>query len=189
MATTFAPNWTSLAWRGFASVLFGIVALAWPGMTLAALTLLFGAYAFADGVLALVVAIQRGRRPHRWLLVLDGILGIAAGVLTLLWPGITLLALILLIGIRSLLIGGFQIAAAIKLRRALPAPFLYALGGIASIMLGIFAFLWPGITAFALVTMLGIYSLVFGGLLLTLAIVVWRETRRERPRQGIPATV
>lgn len=185
----FAPNWTSLLWRGLASVVFGILALAWPGMTLAALVLLFGAYAFTDGVLALAVALQRGRRPHRWILVLDGLFGVSAGALTLLWPGMTLLVLVLMIGARSLLVGGLQIAAALRLRKAIPTPFLYALGGVASILLGIFAFAMPGVTAFVLVTMLGVYALVFGALLFTLSMVVWRETRRERPRHGMHAAV
>jgi uncharacterized membrane protein HdeD (DUF308 family) len=142
-----APNWTSLAWRGFASILFGIVALSWPGMTLGALILLFGAYAFADGVLALVIASQRGRRAHRGLLVADGVFGVVAGVLTFVWPGLTLLALVILIGVRSLFMGAVQIAAALRLKRALPSPVLYGLGGLASIVLAIAAYVVPAITA------------------------------------------
>jgi uncharacterized membrane protein HdeD (DUF308 family) len=181
-----APNWTSLAWRGFASVMFGIVALAWPGVTLGALTLLFGAYALADGVLALFVAMTRGRRRHRWLLVVDGLIGIGAGVLTFLWPGLTLLVLILMVGVRALLMGGAQIAAAVALRKSIPtsAVFLYALGGLCSIGLGIVAFAVPGITALVLVTMLAVYSLIFGGVVLALSIALWRESRRALPHDA-----
>ncbi|HVJ91687.1 MAG TPA: DUF308 domain-containing protein, partial [Labilithrix sp.] len=102
----YSPRWASLISRGVVSILFAIVAFAWPQVTLAALTILFGAYAFIDGVTALVVAVQRGSHPHRWLLVIDGLLGVAAGVITLFWPGITLLALVFVVGLRFLLSGG-----------------------------------------------------------------------------------
>jgi uncharacterized membrane protein HdeD (DUF308 family) len=179
-----APNWTSLAWRGFASILFGVLSLSWPGMTLAVLTLLFGAYALVDGALALVTAFQRGKRPHRELLVADGLFGIVAGILTFVWPGLTLLALVIIIGVRFLFMGAVQIAASIRLRRSIPSPILYGIGGLASIALGIAAFVVPGITAYALVTMLAVYALVFGGVLLAHAVVIWRESPR-----AVPATL
>jgi uncharacterized membrane protein HdeD (DUF308 family) len=172
------PNWSSLAWRGFASLLFGILALAWPGITLAALTLMWGAFAFVDGVLALVVAAQRGPRPHRALLVFDGLFGVAAGAVALLWPGITLLALVVVIGVRSMLMGGFQLAAAMKLRNVVGARVLYAFGGVCSILLAIAAFVMPGVTALVLVTMLAVYALVFGVVLIVLSLRIRRTTYR-----------
>jgi uncharacterized membrane protein HdeD (DUF308 family) len=166
----------SLAWRGIVSVVFGIVALAWPGVTLAALTFLYGIYAMVDGFFALIVAAQ-GKNPHRWLLVVDGLFGVGVGVVTLLWPGITLLVLVLMIGARFLIMGGLQIAAAIKLRKLIPSPILYGLGGLASLLLGVLTFVVPAVTALLLVTMLGVYSLFFGGVFLALGFVVWRATR------------
>lgn len=178
--TNINPNWSSLAWRGFVSILFGILALAWPGMTLAILTLMFGAYAFVDGVFALLFAFRRGQ-AHRWLLVVDGLLGIGAGVVALLWPGLTLLALIFIVGARAVIMGGFEIAAAIRLRTALPSPILLGIGGLASIVLGVLAFVVPGITALLLVTMLAVYALVFGVAMLVLAFRVRKETHRAEP--------
>jgi uncharacterized membrane protein HdeD (DUF308 family) len=175
----------SLAWRGIISVIFGVVALAWPGVTLAALTLLYGAYAMADGVFALIVAAQ-GKHDHRWLLVVDGLLGIGVGVVTMFWPGITMLVLIFMIGARFLLMGGLQIAAAIKMRKLIPTPILYGLGGLCSVILGALAFVLPGLTAVALVTMLGVYSLFFGAAFLALGFVFWRRSRRGTPG-GEPA--
>jgi uncharacterized membrane protein HdeD (DUF308 family) len=172
------PKWSSLLFRGIASLLFGIGALGWPGITLAALTLLFGAYAFADGVIALVVAIQRGPRPHRWLLVLDGLLGIGAGIVTLLWPGLTLLALILLMGARFTVMGALEIAAAIAMRQELSSPWLYGLAGVASILFGLLTFIMPGISALVLVTMLGVYALVFGVALIVLAFRIRHAAHR-----------
>jgi uncharacterized membrane protein HdeD (DUF308 family) len=162
-------KWPSLFFRGIASIAFGVIALAWPGITLAALTLLFGAYAFVDGIIALVVAVQRGARPHRWLLVVDGLLGIGAGVVTLLWPGLTLLALILLVGARFTVTGAFQIAAAIKLRHEMHAPVLYGLAGLASIAVGILTFIMPGLSALVLLTFLAVYAFIFGIVMLVLA--------------------
>jgi uncharacterized membrane protein HdeD (DUF308 family) len=175
----------SLAWRGIVSVIFGVVALAWPGITLAALTLLYGAYAMADGVFTLIVA-ARGKHPHRWLLVLDGALGIGVGVVTMFWPGITMLILIFMIGARFLIMGALEIAAAIRLRKLIPTPFLYGLGGFFSLVVGVLAFVWPGLTAVALVTILGVYALFFGGAFLALAVTVWRQSRRET-HAGTPA--
>ncbi len=179
------PRWSSLLFRGIASVLFGIGALGWPGITLAALTLLFGAYAFADGVIALVVAVQRGARPHRWLLVLDGLLGIGAGVVTLLWPGLTLLTLILLMGARFTIMGALEIAAAIALRHELRSPWLYGFAGAASILLGVLTFIMPKMSALVLVTMLGVYALVFGVSLIVLAFRV--RSAAHHPRHAAPA--
>jgi uncharacterized membrane protein HdeD (DUF308 family) len=173
-----APKWSSLFFRGLVSILFAILAFGWPGITLAALTLLFGAYAFVDGVTALVVAIQRGSQPHRWLLVVDGLIGIAAGIVTLFWPGITLLALVFVIGIRFIISGALEIAAAIKLRDELRSPVLYGIAGVASIALGVLAFVVPGLTALALVTMLGAFALVFGVMMLVLGFRLRRETHR-----------
>jgi len=144
------PRWSSLAFRGLASIVFGILAFAWPGITLTALALLFGAYAFG------------------------------AGIVTLFWPGITLLALVLIIGIRFIIMGAFQIAAAIRLHRELHTPVLYGLAGLASLVLGVLAFVVPQLTALVLVLMLGGYAFAFGIVLLALAF------RMRRVPHGIP---
>lgn len=172
------PSWSSLVFRGIASILFGIVAFAWPGVTLAALTLLFGVYALVDGVTALYVAIKHTEHKHRWLLVLDGLFGIGAAAVTLFWPGITLLALVFVVGIRFIVSGALQIAAAVEFRHELRTPVLYGIAGAASIMLGVLSFAVPGITALVLVTMLAAYSIVFGVMMLVAAARVRRETHR-----------
>jgi uncharacterized membrane protein HdeD (DUF308 family) len=177
----YTPRWGSLVFRGVVSILFAILALAWPGITLIALALLFGAYAFVDGVTALVVAAQRGPQPHRWLLVVDGIIGVAAGVLTLFWPKITLLALIFVIGIRFVVMGALQIAAAIQLKDELRTPVLYGLAGVASLLVGILAFVVPGITALAVLTMLAIYAIVFGVMMFVLAYRLRRAIVHHAP--------
>lgn len=174
--TLFTSRWSSIVFRGIASILFGIVALAWPTITLVALTLLFGAYAFVDGIVALAVAVQRGTRPYRWLLVVDGLCGIGAGVATLFWPGVTLLVLVLIIGARFVLSGGAQIAAALTLRKELSSPVLYFLAGIASLLVGVLTFAIPGLSALVLVTILGAYAFAFGIMMLVLAFRMRRSS-------------
>ncbi len=183
---TRVPSWSSLLFRGIASILFGIIAFAWPGITVKALVLLFGAYAFVDGVSALALAVQRGGRRHRWLLVADGLFGIGAGVVALFWPGITLLALVFVIGIRFVVSGVVEIATAFRLKDELEVPLLYGLAGVASVVLGILAFIVPGITALVLVTMLAAYALAFGIMMLVVAVRMRRPLHRA-PGRPLPA--
>jgi uncharacterized membrane protein HdeD (DUF308 family) len=161
-------NWWLVLLRGVAGILFGIITFVAPGISLAALVLLFGAYAFADGVLAIATAIRRRSADRWWLLLLEGIAGIAAGVVTLLWPGITALALLYLIAAWALVTGVFEIAAAIRLRKVITGEWLLALSGILSIGLGVLLVLAPGPGALALVIWIGAYAFVFGILLVAL---------------------
>src|SRR5213593_2631621 len=125
---TLVLNWWAVLLRGIAGVLFGVVTFIQPGISLVALVLVFGAYAFADGVLALVSAIRRHSTTDRWwVLLLEGLVGVAAGVVTLMWPGITAVALLYVIAAWALVTGGFEIAAAIRLRKAIDDEWLLAL--------------------------------------------------------------
>ncbi len=162
METLLTPRWSYLLVRGIASIVLGVLALAWPGPTLGVLALMFGAYAFADGIITILVAAKRGPAPHRWMVVIDGLIGVGAGVATLAWPGITLLTLLLLMGIRFLVAGFFQVATAVAMRRELDAPFLYGIGGAASVVLGLLTFIMPSASALIIVTFLGIYAIMFG---------------------------
>jgi len=166
-------NWWVLLLRGIAGIVFGVLTFIWPGLSLAALVLLFGAYAFADGVLALVNGIrERTSNDRWWLLVLHGILGIAAGVVAVLWPGITALVLLYVIAAWALVIGALEIAAAIRLRKVIEGEWLLALAGVASVILGILLFAFPGPGALAMVLWIGAYALVAGVLLCILAFRV-----------------
>jgi uncharacterized membrane protein HdeD (DUF308 family) len=117
MVTRLTRNWRLLALRGMIAVLFGLAALVWPGATLTALVLLFGAYALVDGLLALIVSrLDRHEFDHGWVLLLKGLAGIATGVLTLLWPSVTAQALVYLIAAWAVLTGAFTVVAAVDLR-------------------------------------------------------------------------
>ena len=117
MVTRLTRKWWLLALRGMVAVLFGLAALVWPGATLTALVLLFGAYALVDGLLALIVSrLDRHEFDHGWVLLLKGLAGIATGVLTYLWPRVTAQALVYLIAAWAILTGAFEVVAAVDLR-------------------------------------------------------------------------
>jgi uncharacterized membrane protein HdeD (DUF308 family) len=167
---TLARNWWLLLLRGIAGIIFGVLTFFWPEISLVALVLLFGAFAFADGVFALINGIRERRANDRWwLLILHGLMGIGAGVVTLLWPGISALALLYVIAAWALVTGALEIAAAIRLRKVIEGEWLLALSGIASVLLGILLFLFPEPGVLAVVLWIGAYALVSGVLLIVLA--------------------
>jgi len=180
-------NWWAVALRGLAGILFGIITFVSPGISLAALVLLFGAYAFADGVLSIVSAVRRRGADRWWLLLLQGVVGIGAGVVTLLWPGITAIALLVVIAAWALVGGVLQVAAAIRLRKVITGEWLLALSGVLSIALGVLLVVFPGPGALALVIWIGAYAFVFGILLLVLGFKLrgLRSPRAHQPAHSI----
>jgi uncharacterized membrane protein HdeD (DUF308 family) len=188
MVASLARNWWLLAIRGIAAILFGLAALIWPGPTLTVLVLLFGAYALVDGVFGLVAGIRRAAGGEgRWgWLVVEGLLGIAAGIAAFVWPGLTALVLLYLIAAWAILTGVFELVSAIRLRQEITGEVWLALGGLASIVFGILLLVYPSAGALAVVWIIGVYGILFGVLLLGLA---FRLRRWHAERQtGLPAT-
>jgi uncharacterized membrane protein HdeD (DUF308 family) len=150
-------------------VLFGIITFVAPGISLAALVLVYGAYALVDGVFAVVSAVRRhGSTDRWWVLLIEGIVGIAAGLVTFFWPGITALALLYLIAAWSLLTGVMEVIAAVRLRKIIAGEWLLALSGVLSIGFGVLLALFPAPGALAVVLWIGAYAIVFGCLLIAL---------------------
>lgn len=175
-------NWGWLALRGVVSVLFGLFAFAWPGKTLAALVIVWGAFALADGVLSLVHAFRvHDQGKPFWSLVVVGLLGIAAGVVTFLWPGMTALALLMFIAAWAFVMGIFQIVAAIRLRKEIENEWLLGLSGVLSVLFGVVMFLQPGAGALAVVWVIGAYAIFFGMLLIVLAFKLKGRTGDAAP--------
>src|SRR3984893_8442281 len=116
LVNDLARHWWVIALRGLAAVLFGVLAFVWPGMTLAVLVLLFGAYALVDGILAIVVAV-RGGTDHRLFMGLEGVVGVLAGLVAFVFPGLTALALLYIIAFWAVLTGVLEVVAAVRLRR------------------------------------------------------------------------
>jgi uncharacterized membrane protein HdeD (DUF308 family) len=149
--------------RGVAAVIFGVLALIWPGQALQALVLVFGAYALVDGIFAVIAGIAaRGSFDRWWAVLLEGIAGIVIGLLTFIWPNVTALVLVYFIAAWALITGIFEIVAAIQLRRVITGEWMLVLGGVLSIIFGILLFVFPGAGAVSLVWMIGIYAIVFG---------------------------
>src|SRR5919206_765718 len=163
-------NWWAIALRGVIALLFGLAAFFWPGRTLFALVFLFGAYVLVDGVLSLIAAIRAAEHHTRWWpLLLVGLAGIAAGLLTFFYPRVTAIALLYIIAAWAIITGIFQIIAAFQLRREITNEWLLGLSGLAGIIFGILAMTMPGAGALAIVWLIGIYAIIFGLLQLGLA--------------------
>jgi uncharacterized membrane protein HdeD (DUF308 family) len=167
-------NWWLLVLRGVVAILFGLVAWVWPGLTLTALVLLWGFYALADGVLALVGAFSGTSDTPWWVLALIGIVSIGAAVVAFVFPGLTAVGLLYVIAFWSLITGVSAIVAAIELRREIDGEFWLGLAGAFSILFGAILIARPGIGALAMMWMIGTYAVVFGVMLIALGFRVRR---------------
>jgi uncharacterized membrane protein HdeD (DUF308 family) len=169
MVQALAKNWWLLLLRGIAAIIFGVLAFVWPGLTLLTLILFYGAFALVDGVLAIIAAVTGGAPAPRWWLAIVGLLGIAAGLLTFLMPGVSALVLLFFIAGWAIATGVLQIIGAIQLRKEIDNEWLLILGGVLSVLFGVGMMLAPGAGALALVWVIGIYSVVLGVTFVALA--------------------
>jgi len=163
MLHALAKAWWLVLLRGLLSIVFGVLAFIWPAITLFALVVLYGAFALADGVVALIGAFTGRLKPlPTWWLVLVGLAGIGAGIVTLLWPGITAIVLVMFIGAWALVHGIFEIVGAIQLRKEIDNEWWLILGGVLSVVFGLLVLLAPGPGALGLIWAIGAYSIAFG---------------------------
>lgn len=169
MLTMLTRNWWLVALRGLLAVIFGIITMIWPGLSLTVLVLLFGGYAFVDGVFSLWAGFQqRSTNDRWWALLLEGLVGIGAGILTFLWPDITLLVLLYFIATWAIVTGIFEVVAAIRLRREIEGEWLLALSGILSVIFGILIILFPAAGLVTISWIIAAYAIVFGIVLIIL---------------------
>jgi uncharacterized membrane protein HdeD (DUF308 family) len=167
---TFRLNWWLLALRGLLAVIFGVLAFMWPGATLLTLVWLFGAFALVNGILSLVLAAKTPKGyPKVGSLVLAGILGILAGLLAFVMPGITALGLLILIAAWAIVTGVMELVAAVRLRKIITNEWLLILAGIASVVFGVILLIQPAAGALALIWLIATWAIVFGVLLMILA--------------------
>ena len=154
-----------LALRGVLALLFGVLVLVWPRVTVLVLAVVFAIYAVVDGIGMVAGGLGRDG-TRRWPYVLAGALGIVAGVIAALWPQVTALVLVLLVGAWAVITGALQVAAAVRLRRERPGWWVLALSGVVSLIAGMIILARPDIGALALATVLGVYALLAGVALL-----------------------
>ena len=170
LVPSLARYWWLILLRGIVSILFGVLAFVWPGVTLFTLVLFYGAFMLIDGVLALAHAVMGGNVGSRWWLALVGVAGIVAGVLTFLWPGLTALLLLFFIAGWAIVLGVFQIIGAIRLRKEIDNEWTLILSGIVSVLFGVILLVAPGAGAIGLVWAIGSFAIVFGVLLVMAAL-------------------
>ncbi len=183
MLHTLARNWWLVLLRGVVAVLFGVMAFALPGLTLFSLVLLWGAYAFADGILALGAAFGVHRGSTAAWLVLVGLLGLGAGLVTVLWPGVTALALLVFIASYAIVRGVVEIVGAISLRKHIENEWALILGGVLSVLFGIVLLVRPGVGALALLWVIGLYAVLFGCALIALSYRLYHAHRMLAPQR------
>jgi len=170
MIDVLAKNWWAFALRGVLAIIFGLIALLAPGITLYALVIVFGAYSFVDGIFAVVAAVRAAEAHQRWgWMLIEGIAGIVAGLIAFVVPGLTALVLLYLIAFWAIVTGVFELAAAFRLRGHLANEWALLLGGAASIVFGVLLLSRPLAGALALLWLIGIYAIVFGVLMFVLA--------------------
>ncbi len=183
MLENITRNWWAMGLRALLSILFGIGAFVWPGITLEALVFLFAFYSISDGIFALLMTRTAGR-SWGWTLF-EGILSIGSGIVAFVWPAITALALLWLIAAYALITGVLQIVAAFQFR---DNGWMLGFSGFLSIAFAVLLVLWPASGLLSLIWLIGFYALFFGFMLLGLAYRLYRlHTGSGRTRRGLTA--
>lgn len=164
-------NWWMFLLRGILALVFGVVALFFPRAAFLSLVLVFGAFALVDGIFALISALSGGAKEENWWwLILEGAFGILIGVLTIIQPATMATAWIIIIAAWAMVTGIFEIITAVRLRKQITGEWALILGGVISVLFGLFAAIYPASGAFAIGFMIGIYAILFGGLFVWLAL-------------------
>jgi uncharacterized membrane protein HdeD (DUF308 family) len=187
LETLAAQNWGMYVVRGILALALGALVFVAPGPSLVGLIAVFAAYAIIDGILAIGLGVSAPGGP-RWLLVLSGILGIAIGVYTVVSPGVTAIALVLLIGAFAIVRGVGEVATVIRLRSTIDHAWLYVLSGIVSVAFGAFLIVFPGDGVLAVLFLIGYYSLFAGVMYLTLGFRL-RQVNKTLHAGSSPHTV
>ena len=186
MVHVLARNWWALLIRGIAAVIFGILAFLWPGATIVAIGILFGVYAFIDGVFAIVAAVRAAEAHARWWpLLIEGIVGLVIAGITVYDIGITLLALYFTIAAWAFITGILEIAAAVQLRKALANEVWLIIGGLASIAFGVLMLWRPMAGALAVIWIIGAYAIIFGITLIALSLRLRKHANEMPPAAAV----
>jgi uncharacterized membrane protein HdeD (DUF308 family) len=178
IGTELSENWWALGVRAAAAILFGVIALTVPAVTVTALVTLFGIYAIVDGCFAIVAAVRGVKRHERWgWMLFQGLIGLAAGAIAIFFPPIGAVALAWLVAAWALTTGVLEVASAIKLRKVIRGEWLLLLSGVLSIILAVMVAIFPGAGIVLLVWWVGAYALAYGLVILALAVRVRNWTR------------
>jgi uncharacterized membrane protein HdeD (DUF308 family) len=187
MYDAMIDDWWAVALRGGAAVLFGVLALLMPGLTLGALVTLFAAYALVDGVLALLLGRHHHGEAGQRGFVIEGIVGIALAVIALLWPDITAFTLLLLVGLRALAAGVVALLATLRLHRTGHVDWLLAAAAGASLLFGLVLIVLPSMGVVGVLVWIALSALVIGSLLVMLGLRLRGMSRADAGDDGMMA--
>ncbi len=195
LSRILSRNWTLMLLRGLTAILFGILVWVMPELSVKMLVYLFGAFVMADGIFGTWVAIVARKDYEDWgILLLWALVGIGVGILTLMAPGVTAMALVYFIAIWAVTTGVLEVVVAIRLRKEIEGEWMLILGGLVSVAFGVLLILQPAAGAIALVWVIGLYAVVFGLLLMILSfrtrgfikqLVDEESDKSETPRKGV----
>ncbi len=195
LSRILSRNWTLMLLRGLTAILFGILVWVMPELSVKMLVYLFGAFVMADGIFGTWVAIVARKDYEDWgILLLWALVGIGVGILTLMAPGVTAMALVYFIAIWAVTTGVLEVVVAIRLRKEIEGEWMLILGGLVSVAFGVLLILQPAAGAIALVWVIGLYAVVFGLLLMILSfrtrgfikqLVDEESDKSKTPRKGV----
>ncbi|WP_326636154.1 HdeD family acid-resistance protein [Nonomuraea fuscirosea] len=174
-------SWWLLLIRGLAAIVFGILAFSWPGLTLLVLVVFFGVYAIVSGASELFAGFRHGARSRAWLII-SGILGILAGIVAFVWPGLTAVALLYIIAFWAIFSGIAEIVAGVQLRKVIDNEWMFIVGGVLSVIFGVLLLIWPGAGLLGLAWLIGVFAILYGIAMIALSLRVKNFTSRA----GIP---
>jgi uncharacterized membrane protein HdeD (DUF308 family) len=180
MSALLAENWWAIALRGVVAILFGVIALLMPGLTIEAFVLLFAAYMLVDGVFSFVAGVRAARHRERWgALILQAILDLIAAAIAIFVPIATILAFVYLNAAWAIVSGVLMLSAVSRLHRT-HGKWILALGAILSLVWGVLLVMAPIPGIIVMTWWIGAYAVIFGGALIVLAFRLKR--RRDEPR-------
>ena len=185
MSAILAQNWWAVAIRGVCGIIFGLIALFLPGATMLTLVLFFSAYMLVDGIFGIVAAVRAASHHQRWgLLVLEGVLNIAVGVIAFIWPGLTAVTFVLLIAAWAIVTGVLEVVAALRLHPEYGRWWLI-LSGAESVIFGVLLVVVPLAGVIVVTWWIGAFALIFGIMLVVLAFRL--RARKDPPVGGSTA--
>ena len=163
MVKNLAKNWWLLALKGVFAIIFGILILAWPGLTIEVLVIIYGVFALVGGILSMIIGLFTiGKYSNWWVMFLEGVLGFIVGGIVLKWPAISLLLLVVIIGLWAIISGIIQIITAIFVRQEIKNEWLMGLSGLISLLFGLVILSWPISSIIVVSWLIGFYALLLG---------------------------
>jgi uncharacterized membrane protein HdeD (DUF308 family) len=181
MLNPLSRHWWAFLVRGLCAIAFGVLTWVWPDITVRVVMVAFGAFALANGVLSISKAVDSwDEKDDRWLFVLEGFLGIGIAIITFFAPKVTAVGLLFYIAAWTLAMGVMEIVIAIRLRKEIEGEFWLFLAGLVSVAFAVLLMLFPGTGILGIIWMLAAYAVVFGILLVILALRLLAQVRRTK---------